>query len=225
MPKKIVYFIIFKFSRNKYWAFTQMGKNSKIINKTKGLLFYKFLGTGGRNGFSLWPDWSTYALLTTWENEKDAKKFISKSEIISLYKQKAKSIRLLTLETFKSHGKWDGINPFESNNSSTILEKKKIAIITRATLNWSKLFAFWKSVPHSSTAIKEAKGVLYYKGIGELPFIQQATISIWNSLDDVISFAYNSKKHADIIKKTRKEKWYKEELFSRFIILEDKQIS
>ena len=72
--------------------------------------------------------------------------------------------------------------------------------------------------------IKEAKGVLYYKGIGELPFIQQATISIWNSLDDVLNFAYNSKKHADIIKKTRKEKWYKEELFSRFIILEDKQI-
>jgi hypothetical protein len=141
-----------------------------------------------------------------------------------LYKQKTKSIHLLTLEPFKSHGKWDGINPFESNNSNTILEKKKIAIITRATLNWSKLFAFWKSVPHSSTAIKEAKGVLYYKGIGELPFIQQATISIWNSLDDVLNFAYNSKKHADIIKKTRKEKWYKEELFSRFIILEDKQI-
>jgi heme-degrading monooxygenase HmoA len=201
-----------------------MGKNSKLINKTKGLLFYKFLGTGGRNGFSLWPDWSTYALLTTWENEEDAKKFINKGEIISLYKQKTKSIHLLTLEPFKSHGKWDGINPFESNNSNTILEKKKIAIITRATLNWSKLFAFWKSVPHSSTAIKEAKGVLYYKGIGELPFIQQATISIWNSLDDVLNFAYNSKKHADIIKKTRKEKWYKEELFSRFIILEDKQI-
>ena len=106
MPKKIVYFIIFKFSINKYWAFTQMGKNSKLINKTKGLLFYKFLGTGGRSGFSLWPDWSTYALLTTWENEEDAKKFINKSEIISLYKQKSKSIRLLTLEPFKSHGKW-----------------------------------------------------------------------------------------------------------------------
>ena len=87
MPSKIVYFIIFKFSRNKYWAFTQMGKNSKLINKTNGLLFYKFLGTGGSNGFSLWPDWSTYALLTTWKNEEDAKKFISNSQIISLYKQ------------------------------------------------------------------------------------------------------------------------------------------
>jgi len=53
-----------------------MGKNSKLINKTKGLLFYKFLGTGGKNGFSLWPDWSTYALLTTWENEEDAKNLL-----------------------------------------------------------------------------------------------------------------------------------------------------
>jgi hypothetical protein len=39
-----------------------------------------------------------------------------------------------------------------------------------------------------------------------------------------LNFAYNSKKHADIIKKTRKEKWYKEELFSRFIIHEDKEL-
>ena len=224
MPSKIVYFFIFKFSSNKYWAFTQMGKNKSLINKTQGLSFYKFLGTGGRSGFSLWPDWSTYALLTSWENEKDVKEFIQKSEIISLYRQKVKSIRLLKLEPFKSHGKWDGINPFASNNTDITPEGKKIAIITRATLNWSKLFAFWKSVPHSSTAIKEAKGVNYYKGIGELPFIQQATISIWDSLDDVLNFAYNSKKHADIIKKTRKENWYKEELFSRFIIHEDKHL-
>ena len=136
MPSKIVYFFIFKFTSNKYWAFTQMGKNNSLINKTQGLLFYKFLGTGGRNGFSLWPDWSTYALLTSWENEKDAKKFIQNSEIISLYQQKVKSIRLLKLESFKSHGKWDGINPFVSNNTDTISEGKKIAIIKRSTLNW-----------------------------------------------------------------------------------------
>ena len=142
MPKKIVYFIIFKFSRNKYWAFTQMGKNSKIINKTKGLLFYKFLGTGGSNGFSLWPDWSTYALLTTWKNEEDAKKFISNSQIISLYKQKVKSIRLLTLESFKSHGNWDGINPFESNNSNTILEKKKNCNNNTSNIKLVKIICF-----------------------------------------------------------------------------------
>ena len=126
MPSKIVYFFIFKFSSNKYWAFTQMGKNKSLINKTQGLSFYKFLGTGGRSGFSLWPDWSTYALLTSWENEKDVKEFIQKSEIISLYRQKVKSIRLLKLEPFKSHGKWDGINPFASNNKIQLLKEKEL---------------------------------------------------------------------------------------------------
>ena len=76
-------------------------------------------------------------------------------------------------------------------------------------------------MPQSSRAIKEAAGVYYYKGIGELPFIQQATISLWKSVDDVLQFAYKSKIHSKIVKKTREKKWYSEELFSRFYVVED----
>ena len=88
-------------------------------------------------------------------------------------------------------------------------------------MNFSKLISFWKSVPDSSKAISKAKGVYYFKGIGEILFIQQATISLWNSLNDVLEFAYKSKSHSEIVKKTRKENWYKEELFSRFYLVKD----
>ena len=60
-------------------------------------------------------------------------------------------------------------------------------------------------MPQSSRAIKEAAGVYYYKGIGELPFIQQATISLWKSVDDVLQFAYKSKIHSKIVKKQEKK--------------------
>lgn len=220
MNTKIVYFILFKFSQNKLWAFIQMGRNNRFMKNQNGLIFYKFMGSGGRSGFSLRPDFSTYALLSVWENEDQAKSFLERNKLVSLYKKKCKQVRLLILKPFQSHGLWSGINPFKINDQQTI-EKSKVAIITRATLNYSKLISFWNSVPNSSKAISKAKGVYFFKGIGEIPFVQQATISLWDSIQDVINFAYKSEEHSEIVKRTRKEKWYKEELFSRFYVLND----
>ena len=95
----------------------------------------------------------------------------------------------------------------------------KIGIITRATLNTSRLIEFWKSVPKASRAIANASGVSWFKGIGEWPFIQQATFSIWDNEDAVQEFAYRSRPHASIVAKTRKRNWYKEDLFARFHIV------
>ena len=64
-------------------------------------------------------------------------------------------------------------------------------------------------MPKASKAIEAAHGVLYYKGIGEWPFIQQATISIWNSLEEVMQFFYKDNAHKQIVKQTKKERWYK----------------
>ena len=61
--KKIFFF---KFKKNKKRAFTEMGLLHRKIQKTNGLFFLKLLGTGGGNGFSLSPDFSTYAILGVW---------------------------------------------------------------------------------------------------------------------------------------------------------------
>ena len=123
------------------------------------------------------------------------------------------------LHPIKSHGKWDGINPFKAD-LGRLNKESKVGIITRATININRMFEFWKSVPNASNAIKNAKGVEWFKGIGEWPFIQQATFSVWDNLESVKNFAYNSGSHAEIIKKTRKRKWYKEDLFARFEIID-----
>jgi len=69
--------------------------------------------------------------------------------------------------------------------------------------------------------ISNAKGVYFYKGIGEIPFLEQATISLWDSIDNVKEFAYKNNVHRSIIKKTKSESWYSEELFCRFYINKD----
>ena len=86
------------------------------------------------------------------------------------------------------------------------------------------MFSFWRAVPAASKAIIQAKGVSFYKGIGEWPFIQQATVSIWENFEAVNTFAYKGKQHATIVRKTREKKWYKEDLFSRFYLLSDTTI-
>tara|TARA_X000000368_G_scaffold419068_1_gene422023 strand:+ start:5769 stop:6443 length:675 start_codon:yes stop_codon:yes gene_type:complete len=207
-----------KYKKNKFWAFTQMRLAFDGLSKTPGLSFFKLLGTGSGKGFSLYPDFSTYAILCVWKNESFAKDFINKSDHSKLISKKAHSRQDFFLSPITSHGLWDGINPFIINKKE-INKERKIGIITRATLNKNKLFEFWKSVPEASLAIQNANGVEWFKGIGEWPFIQQATFSIWDSVDSVKNFAYNKGIHSKIVKKTRKRKWYKEDLFARFELL------
>ena len=212
---------LFHFNSNRFWAFKQMGIAPFTFHKIEGLVFSKLMGTGAGAGFSLYPDFGTYSILCVWKDRLSADDFINKSDHSMLISKKAFSREDYFLNPIHSHGKWDGLNPFKGDNIP-LNKSKKIAIITRASLNFSKLFEFWRSVPKASKAIKNASGVVWFKGIGELPFIQQATFSIWNNIESVTDFAYKNKNHAEIVKKTRQRNWYKEDLFARFEII-DKQ--
>lgn len=179
-----------------------------------GLRFYKLMGSGKGNGFNPWPDWSVYALLQTWESESDAKQFFDHSALMKSYAKHTVEMPTFFMHAVKTHGKWSGKNPFQKTNK---LDKEKpVAIITRATIKTSKLFKFWNYVPTAEKPIINAKGLLMTKGIGEVPFAQMATFSIWQNLDDMTQFAYKSKEHHKAIQMTRQLNWYSEELFARF---------
>jgi len=207
----------FSYTKNKFWAFKQMQRALPKVQQQHGICFVKTLGTGAGQGFSLWPDFSTYALLTVWKSQQDAMAFLKYSHVMQAFNKRSAAQQHFSLHTLQSHGLWGKTNPFEA--AQRPLEKdEQIGIITRATLRPSRLIEFWRAVPAASKAITQAKGVLWYKGIGEWPMIQQATFSIWESLEDVKAFAYKSYHHAAIVKKTRKRNWYKEDLFARFAV-------
>ena len=220
---QITQLYFFHLNQNKFWAFKQMGVGYSALNKIPGLVFARLLGTGAGAGFSLFPDFSTYAVLLVWESQAYADDFRYNSSFIRRYYAQCNQIRLLTLTNVHSHGEWAGQNPFEVGNKAGF-KKNTVAVITRATLRWSRLLSFWKAVPKASKAIQKAEGVLYYKGIGEWPFVQQATVSLWESQEDVMKFAYRSQAHATIVKTTRKKRWYKEDLFARFYLINDENL-
>ncbi len=192
-----------------------MQKAHKFLGQVRGQQFYKLMGSGKGMGFNPLPDWSIYALLQIWNCEEDATTFFKKSKLVSEYKKHSNEQCTLFMRSIKAAGEWNNANPFEKS-SDLDPSNPHLAIITRATIKTSKLRTFWKYVPTSEKPLKTAKGLIYTKGIGEVPLLQMATFSLWETLDDAKAFAYGSKEHQVAVQKTRTIDWYKEELFSRF---------
>lgn len=206
----------FKYSDlgGKLWAFWMMQFAHYNLSKTPGLQFYKLLGSG-KAGFNPFPDWSTYALLQLWDNEVAAENFFEGSKIMDRYRKKSKEQWTVYMKNITARGEWSGANPFVPSDALDE-DNPYISVITRATIKKGMLWKFWKFVPISQQPLKGNKGLLYTKGVGEAPFFQMATFSVWKNKQSLMDFAYNSREHKEAIKKTRQLNWYEEELFSRF---------
>lgn len=195
------------------------------IFKTKRPSFYKLMGTGKNGTFDIYPDFGQWAYLSIWDTEEIQNK--SEGRFMNWYISKfAKSSYTIRLNPTKSHGLWDGENPFieSKKDAKTIINYKNpsnklVGVLTRASIRLSKASQFWQNVPEVSKKMLDAKGYLYSIGIGEVPFLKQSTFSIWETEADMVNFAYKEREHAEVIKKTKKFDWYSEELFARFEIV------
>ena len=183
---------------------------------TKGCSFWKLLGSGRNGTFDLQPDWQQWGLFAVWEDREAFDRFYNKSFINTWWNSFTFEKWTILCEPLQSHGKWDGKEPFGTPDVKDI--KGPVAILTRATIRLNKLKGFWSNVDSVANIMANAPGFITSLGIGEAPVYRQATFSIWKSIDNVKAFAYASKEHAEVIKKTRLENWYSEELFARFKI-------
>jgi len=116
------------------------------------------------------------------------------------------------------HGTWDG-KALAASAPRTAPKDGPVAVLTRATIRWRRLRAFWSQVPPVSAAFFRAPGLLLSLGIGEAPFTRQATFSMWRSEANMKAFAYRTAEHREAIARTRREGWYSEDMFLRFEVL------
>jgi len=174
------------------------------------------MGTGSGSGFSIWPDFKRYAILSFFESERSARDFVKNDEKLSWYRENSEQHLQVLLIPFKGHGSWAGEVPFEYDES-VLSNSEPLAVITRATINTKALPDFWRNVPKVSAFMHSAPA-LHQIGIGEYPIFMQATFSIWENLKSLKETAYSNTPHAEVVKKTRERNWYKEELFAEFAI-------
>lgn len=180
----------------------------------KGCSFWRLLGTGKKGTFDLYPDWQQWGVLACWDNQADFNRFYEKSFMSKWWRFFSVEQWTILCEPLQSHGKWDGLEPFIATGQSDY--SGPLVVLTRATVRFKRLKTFWANADVVSGIMSSAKGLIASFGIGEMPVYKQATFSVWDNPDSMKAFAYQSPEHIEVIRKTKEEGWYSEELFVRF---------
>lgn len=186
---------------------------------TPGLTFHRMMGSGGGNGFSVAPNWGVYALVGHWTERSAAEDFFANHPWYADARAHSRDRVTFYLQATLTHGEWGGGNPF-TPRPEDYDKHAPVAVITRATIYPHKLPDFWRYVPRTSASVYGRPERLLSIGIGEYPVFMQATFSLWTSGAAMTEFAYSSTHHKEVVQLTRARGWYREELFTRFRLLD-----
>lgn len=176
------------------------------------------MGCGRGSVFSVKPDWSRYAFLFDWETPEAAQAFFASSDWKRL-QGGVEQERHWQLTAIHAKGLWDGQPRFESDPKAVVPETvTQLAVITRADLKPWRLRSFGDAARKATAALEKYPGVQYTLGMGELPFVRQATFSVWDSETIMKAYAYRDEDHKAAMKGKKTHGWYGEELYARFAV-------
>lgn len=197
-------------------ALAHLGLDRRPLTHTPGLRFWRLLGVGKGRAFDPHADLQRYAMFTVWDSFAALKQFEANSPVMRRIQQHADEMWTVHMHPVRWHGKWGGHDPLAGMPPAPPPEPGPWIILTRATIHPIKIRAFLNAVPAVSEHLLQQPHLLNSVGVGEAPLLYQATLSVWRSLPSVTSFAYGSAPHFEVVRRTRSEQWYREELFARF---------
>ncbi|ETX28705.1 spheroidene monooxygenase [Roseivivax isoporae] len=214
---QIVSLSLFRFdtASARLWALGMMGAARLSLPRHEGLTFWKLCGSGSGEGFTPIPNTGVYAILAVWQDAATAERQLAASSLWARYRARAAEDWTLFLSPISARGRWSGAEPFAAGTDT---QAGPIAALTRATVRPARAARFWRRQPDISRRIGSDPNVLFKIGIGEVPFLQQVTFSIWPDVDSMARFARSSGPHARAIRAVREGGWFREELYARFRI-------
>jgi hypothetical protein len=186
------------------------------LSHTAGLRFWRLLGVGKGRAFGPHADLQRYALFTVWDSSAALRQFEIDSPIMQRIRRRAEEAWTVHMLPVRWHGKWGGRDPFSGMIPAPPPTPGPWIILTRATLYAAKVRTFLNAVPAVSADLLQQAELVNSVGVGEMPLLYQATLSVWRSLPAITSFAYGPAPHIEVVRRTHREHWYREELFARF---------
>jgi hypothetical protein len=201
---------------SRLWGWSRIVKGPQALKNIPGLLFSKVLGSGYEGGFGLRPSPSRQGLFGLFESMQTAQDFVSNSSLLRAYQERSDEFCWALLKTWSCRGSWD---THRLDVCAAQPVNGPVAALTRASIKLAKAPAFWRHAPPSQTALANAKGCQLAVGLGEAPFVRQATFTIWDSVSDMNAYA-RSGAHLEAIQDAAQNNYFSESMFARFVPLQ-----
>jgi hypothetical protein len=136
------------------------------------------------------------------------------------YRERGDETYSILLSPLSAHGRWGGVAPFDPLPSPPpkVGPDAPVAVLTRATIRLARAARFWSRVRPVGDTLRDHPDLLLTFGAGEVPWFRQATLSVWRTAAAMKAWAYGNATHAEVVRRTRGEAWYAEDLFARFAV-------
>jgi hypothetical protein len=203
-------------------ALWRMAVDRGRLRRTPGVSFAKLLGTGRDLRFGpADADPTRWAAVIAWDDAAAADRF-DDSPAGRAWGAIAAARCRLTLRPVTSRGAWAGRSPFDAVPERAAAQKTDgpVLVLTRARLRARQAVTFWRTIPTVAAPLPHAPGLVAAFGVGEAPLGWQGTVSVWRRTADVAGFAYRQPEHRAAVAATPVRRWYAEDLFARFAVLD-----
>lgn len=195
-------------------AMASLGRNRLGLRSVEGLEFWRLMGTGKGNDTSPSVDMRRTAFFAVWSDERQYEHFMANHPVALRWVNEVESWSV-RLKVVGGGGTWRGVKVVDQIEH--VSTTGPIAVVTRANVRIRAWRSFGLAGGPVNADLRRAEGLIDVVGIGEAPVGKLATFSLWQSADHIERWAYGSADHIEVMRRTREEGWYSEEMFVRFV--------
>ena len=197
-------------------AFSRMGLDRRLLRRTPGLRFWRLMGTGRGRTMTIGADLRRWALFAVWEDDAALGAFLAGSEIPARWRSLGRETYTVRAGAAAGARRLGRRRPARRRGGGRRGGRRPGGDPHPRRDPPRPPIPFYRAIAAPAGDLLDRPGLLASVGAGEWPVARQATFSLWRSPADVQAYAYGRPDHREVIRRTRAEHWYSEELFARF---------